>query len=301
MNRGIVLCLCVLSCAVSGWAEPGVLETVDQLTGENKLRESRVVLEKALTKATVPEEQSEVLWRLSRLTYLETEQKKQTREDSSRLLKAYEQGADLAARALAANPRSPEAFFWRASNWGSWAQAKGGLDALGKATAARDDLAAAIRLKPDFGPACYVLGLLYGSLPGWPLSFGNKEFGISLLRRAMDLAEKPEHTLGYRLNLAVFLWERNWSAAVRGEKRKFMSRSHDEKKLMDEKYCFYEGKADFSREVLSGGRTLQDLSDREEARAQLAFVEEQAERLLTKSEDVEKIKEAVASIRDSLR
>ena len=46
--------------------------------------------------------------------------------------------------------------------------------------------AAAVRLKPDFANAYYGLGLLYASLPGWPLSFGNKDYAVSLLRKAVD-------------------------------------------------------------------------------------------------------------------
>ncbi len=291
----------LLGGAGNAWGNPGVLEASDRLLEENKFSECRDWLEKGLVEADAPAGKAEIYWRLSRITYLLTERKKQSKTDPATLLADYEKGVAWAGKALTFDATSYQAHFWRASHWGSWAQVKGSLDALGKTSAAKEDLLAAIRLKPDYAPAYYVLGLLYIHLPGWPISFGNKEFGVSMLRQAIDLAEKPEGALGYHLNLALALWERNWNLKIRNDKRKSMAGQYAQKSDPGEKSYYYEGVADFSRGVFSGGKTWETLSDREEATALLSYAEKQAALLIKKPEDVKKFTQAVKTIRDRLR
>jgi tetratricopeptide (TPR) repeat protein len=279
------------------FADPGIAEKADQLTEQGKINECRALLEKALPAASSDFEKSEIYWRLSRTRLFLTQVKRQENRKQDELLHGFEEGVFYATEALKINASSYMAYFWRASNWGSWAQIKNNFDSLGKAGLVKDDLTMALRIKPDFSAACYVLGLTYGSLPGWPFSFGNKDYAVSLLRRSVDIAEKKESALGFYLDLAAILWERNWDANTRQNNRWGMSNDFTNKTDPAEKYCFYEAIVEFGAIPPYAMVSLSKLSDRDEARCLVDFVEARLPEVVKNAHDREESQKLIRELR----
>ena len=68
-----------------------------------------------------------------------------------------------------------------------WAQAKGGLGALGLAKEAKADYEAVIAQDPSTlqGSALTSLGVLYYKVPGWPLGFGDDKLAAKMLMEGL--------------------------------------------------------------------------------------------------------------------
>ncbi|WOI38938.1 tetratricopeptide repeat protein [Alteromonas sp. CI.11.F.A3] len=87
------------------------------------------------------------------------------------------------------DPSNPELIIWLGIIQSSAAGAKGGLDALSYAKAARKNFEHAMRLdeKALAGSAMTSLGVLYHKLPSWPISFGNDKKAKKLLEHALEI------------------------------------------------------------------------------------------------------------------
>ena len=112
-----------------------------------------------------------------------------------------------------------------------------------------------------------MLGQLFEQVPGSPFSFGDKDWAVSLGRKAVDLRAdqvkaglEEELVYDYYTELAKHLWERNWSAAKRDKAQAGKAAQYAAKSDPMEKNCYYEGTL-----------TLKNLSDREEAQELLAW------------------------------
>lgn len=182
------------------------------------------------------------------------------------LLPIFEKGEAYASQALAHDKGLFQTYYWRSANVGRWGQVKGVLDSLFKAESMKNDLIAAIRLNPVHPESYNVLGLLHAALPGFPISFGNKDYAVSLARKAVDLV-KEEWRTGQRkkpnsemlVELARHLWARNWDAEGRVREQAQKRSQMNQATGTFEKSCFYEGSV-----------TLPSLSDRQEARSLIA-------------------------------
>jgi tetratricopeptide (TPR) repeat protein len=86
-------------------------------------------------------------------------------------------------------PERAEALIWQGIIESSYAGAKGGLDALGLAKAARGNLEKALEIDPVAldGSAYTSLGTLYYRVPGFPVGFGNDDRARKLLLKALEL------------------------------------------------------------------------------------------------------------------
>lgn len=86
-------------------------------------------------------------------------------------------------------PDVPEARIWRAIILSTHAAASGGLSALGKVREARELLLSARDIDPEAmdGAIPASLGSLYANVPGWPLSFGDKDQAERYLREALRI------------------------------------------------------------------------------------------------------------------
>lgn len=91
---------------------------------------------------------------------------------------------------LAAHPDSAEACIWRAIILSSDAKINGGLAARGKVAEARTLLLSADRLDPQAldGAIPASLGSLYANVPGWPISYGDKQKAAVYLKQALAVA-----------------------------------------------------------------------------------------------------------------
>lgn len=94
---------------------------------------------------------------------------------------------DEAAKLVERFPKRAEPLVWQAIITSSHAQYQGLLAAGRSAKTARDELLAALKLDPDAmdGSAYTSLGSLYYKVPGWPLSFGDKDKARQYLQTAL--------------------------------------------------------------------------------------------------------------------
>ncbi|HEC62302.1 MAG TPA: hypothetical protein ENI27_08620 [bacterium] len=254
-------------------AESFIIEKADQLFAEDKYEEAHSFLIGNIDNLKGDLEKAKAYWRLSKsmviLGIIITREKASKDE----ILAVYQQGIDFADKAIELNKNCRDAFLWKASALGSWGQAKGPLDALKMAGKTRDNLGLAIEIDPEYDPAFSILAMVYGMVPGWPLSFGNVDYAVSFARRAVDCFREDEKFSEYYLLLGRFLWKRNWKRNKRLSRLEKKSREFDRHDIALEKFRFYEGKIDFNKPLPYGETHLADMSDRDEARAILDSVE----------------------------
>lgn len=176
----------------------------------------------------------------------------------TRMRTLYDQALVHAEQATEYDPADARAWFARASALGSISTLVPPLQALGKLNEVKQYLDRSINLDPTLSEPYNLLALFYSVLPGWPISFGNKEFGVNLSRYAIKLAQdqgdaEAEYT--YMITLEAALIARGWDAdkRVRAQKRYAAQYSN--------------AKSDFTRAtVIEGVLEIPYLSDTEEAR-----------------------------------
>lgn len=85
-----------------------------------------------------------------------------------------------------------EALIWEGIITASWAGDKGGLGALGLAKKAKALYESALKIDPNAldGSAYTSLAVLYYKVPGWPVSFGDKDKARELLQKGLSLNPK---------------------------------------------------------------------------------------------------------------
>lgn len=90
---------------------------------------------------------------------------------------------------LVAKPQNSELKLWTAIIKSSLAEVSSPLKALSLAKEARTDLEALIDTDPQVakGSAYSSLGILYHSVPGWPLGFGDEEKARELLAKGVEM------------------------------------------------------------------------------------------------------------------
>jgi len=94
------------------------------------------------------------------------------------------------ARTLAtAEPQNPGALIWEGIVLSTLAGEKGGLGALSLVKESRAALEAALKIDPTAlqGSAHTSLGSLYYQVPGWPISFGDKDKARKHLEQALAM------------------------------------------------------------------------------------------------------------------
>jgi tetratricopeptide (TPR) repeat protein len=268
------------------------LKEIDKLHDDSKHAEARQALFTMVPKLVSNKDKCEVYWRLARETLDLGDEAEDQKMKQEEILKIFEEGERYADQAIKFDKNNAVGYFWKTANMGRWGQVKGILDSLGKAEPMRVELKKAITIDPEYPDAFYTLGILYELLPGWPLSFGNAEFSVSLARKSIDLMEKqlkdgkidkPKYV--YYVELANHLSKRNWNASTRDGKQKEFKKNYDSNNDVLDKNCYYEGSV-----------TLKSVSDKDEAKALVAMVISEFEKMpsLSKSDakDLKKAKES---------
>ena len=243
------------------FAQADFLKTSDKLSFEDKNQASIDLLMKNLPSATSPSEQAQIYWRLSRDTLHATDDLKFQGASSKTLLDDYLKGESYADKAIELDPNNAKGYYWKASNIGRWGQTRGILASLFKADPMRKLLEQSARLDPNQGDAWFVLGQLYEQVPGFPISFGNVDYAVSLGRKAVD-ARKAELAKGivpdvpydYYIQLARHLAKRNWSAGKRASEHRSEAQSYANTSDIVQKNNYYEGAVQ-----------IPDMSDKQEA------------------------------------
>jgi tetratricopeptide (TPR) repeat protein len=228
--------------------------------------EARTLLEAELARSSDGREQAEIYWRLARAWLNLGDQAEDQGVKGDALLAYFAKGEELAQKGIDADPGNYLVYYWKSATAGRWGQVKGILNALFKAKPMRDLLQKALALNPDHADSYYVLGQLFEQVPGG-ISFGDKDWAVSLGRKAVDLrelqvrsGEEEELVYDYYTELAKHLWERNWSAAKRQKEQVKKASQYAARSDPMEKNCYYESTL-----------TLKSLSDREEARELVAW------------------------------
>ncbi|MBN1837161.1 MAG: hypothetical protein JW820_14995 [Spirochaetales bacterium] len=290
----LILGLVVLAAALLPADVTPDLQRADALHEQGAHDQARGVLEDALADAGSGAEKAAVLWRLARAWLNLGEEAEDRGTAADELLGYFEKGEALAIRATEADPGNHLGYYWQSANIGKWGQVKGIMNALAKAKPMRDLLQKALSLDPEHADSYYVLGQLYEQVPGFPISFGDKEYAVSLGRKAVDLREAQVHSgrekelvYDYYTQLAKHLWERNWSSSRRARDQKKMTAGYRAAGDPMEKNSYYEATV-----------TLKNQSDRDEAMelltATIRELESLGRRTDGQEDDLGKAKELLA-------
>jgi len=103
-------------------------------------------------------------------------------------LEAFEHLVAKSEALIESNEESAELLIWSAIVKSSYAGAKGGLGALGLAKAAKVEFEAAMEIDAEaLDSSAYTsLGILYHSVPSWPIGFGDSKKAERLLRQGVE-------------------------------------------------------------------------------------------------------------------
>ena len=255
----------------------------DALHDKGQYQQAKDMLLNAAASASGAQK-AELYWRAARENIELGDQAEKDKMPKDALLKIFDEGEGFANKAIEADPNSYQAYYWKSANIGRGGQVRGILNSLGKAGPMKDLLTKAITINPAHSDSYFVLGQLYRELPGWPVSFGNIDFAVSLGRKAVDLraeqyksgAEK-EGGYNFSVELGKTLWKRNWSAEKRLSEQKNQAARFAAATTLLDKASNYDGTV-----------TLKNVSDREEAKALVMWAIQSMESLPARSAGQEK-------------
>ena len=238
-----------------------ILDRVDQLHEEETYEQTKSLIESSLAEAKSGAEKAELHWRLARAWLNLGDEAEDSGTAEEALLAYFESGEAEAQKAIDADANNHLGYYWKSANIGRWGQVKGILNSLFKAKPMRDLLQQAVAVEPEHADSYYVLGQLFEQVPGFPVSFGDKDYAVSLGRKSLDLHEQQvkagiedEINYDFYTEMAKHLWERNYTAARRAREQGRKKNKYQSISDPMEKNFYYEAAV-----------TLEGDSDREEA------------------------------------
>jgi tetratricopeptide (TPR) repeat protein len=290
MRRILVLALFVLPATLALADTAQVILQADALHQKGSYAEARKLVLDAVAGTGSPQQQAELYWRASRETLDLGDNADDEKKPQGDILAIFAEGERYADKAIAADPQNDLGYYWKSSNIGRWGQTKGILNSLFKAGPMKDLLVKELSLNSDRSDPYFVLGQLFRELPGWPVSFGNTDAGVSLGRKAIDLrmaqfksGKEKELVYNYYNELAKTLWKRNWSAAKRLTEQMNKAAKLAAATTPLDKGAYFEA-----------GVTLKDLSDRDEAKALAQYVVSELQKVTSRNADQNKdLKKAI--------
>jgi hypothetical protein len=260
-----VLLLLPLGSAIADTA--AIAAQADSLHDAGKYLEARTLVLDAAGAAS-GKEKAELYWRAARETLELGDIAEKEGKRQADILAVFSEGQGYADKAIAADPGTDLAYYWKSANIGRWGQVRGILDSLMKAQPMKDLLVKDLSINPERSDAYFVLGQLYRELPGWPVSFGDMAAAVSLGRKAVDLRQgqvetgmEKEIQYNFSTELAKTLWKRNWSAATRGKELAGRKGKAASAATPLEKGSYYEASI-----------AVNEVSDREEAKSLVQWV-----------------------------
>ncbi len=225
-----------------------VVQQADGLHDQGRYAEAKAALLEAAAGTDNGREKAELYWRVARETLELGDLAEKAKKPTDVVLGYFVEGEGYADKAIEADPDDDLGYFWKSANIGRWGQVKGVFNALSKAAPIRDLLLKVLSINPERSDAYFVLGQLYRELPGWPISFGNTDWAVSLGRTAVDLnleqvasGSEKDNSFDFFTELAKTLHQRGWSAATRLAEQKKKAAEYAEAKTPFERACFYEG------------------------------------------------------------
>lgn len=272
-----------------------------QFYNAHDFQKDKAYLESALNEAKDDSEKSEILWRLSRNTLTLTDDIEKTSENKQARLDGYSKAEALAQESVDL-VESYNAYHWLASAIGRIGQVNGPLNSLGKAKPMRN-LVEKVQndFNADYTDSWYVLGILYNQLPGGPISFGDKDFAISYMRRCLDTQDNiNRNNLTNYLELAQQLADRDWSASKRAKEFDKMQKKYNSNSVPTEKMKYYEGKDGKNGKPFYSSVTLDKISDKQEAvmvlKYALAFYEKTTVKFDSDKKNLDEINKLIADL-----
>jgi tetratricopeptide (TPR) repeat protein len=272
-----------------------ILDKVDQLHEAEKYEQSKSLIESSLAETNSQAQKAELYWRAARAWLNLGDEAEDAGTTGQALLTYFERGEAEAEKAIQADANNHLGYYWKSANIGRWGQVKGILNSLFKAKPMRDLLQQAVAVEPQHADSYYVLGQLFEQVPGFPVSFGDKDYAVSLGRKSIDLHEQQvkagiEEKINYDFytEMAKHLWERNYSASRRLREQDRKKSKYQSISDPMEKNFYYEG-------VVS----LKDMSDREEALELIKWVIRELEgiagRTDSQNDDLQEAREVLES------
>ena len=296
MKKLMVACAFLILAVSVLQALPDYLERADDLSSTGRNRESFNLLMEKLPAAGTDQERAQICWRLSRDSLLDADDCRYAAESTDPLDPLYTKAESYADQAIAFDPCSPMGYYLKACNIGRRVQARGNYASLPQADTMRKLLVRALRIDPGFSGPWYVLGQLYEQVPGWPLSFGEAAWAVSLGRKAIDagtaaLSNGTERdvSIDYWTQLARHLSKRDWSSARRAQEQENEARKFSAAVDPVERGYYYEGIVD-----------IPPISDRDEARQLCRFAISRLRgvscRTPSQNNDLENARETLAAL-----
>ncbi len=289
--------LCVLFCLLmivsSLFASFSAEESDYIYYRENDYQKDFDYLTSALKSETDSSVKAEILWRLSRtkLTLVD-EAKDKVELSKEEQLAGYgdysakdkpgesdKSSAFYYAYSSLQLKETPNGYHWLSSAVGRCGQVHGALNSLGKAAGMKGLIVEALDSFSSFPletDSWYVLSILYKSLPGAPISFGNNNYAISYIRKCVSTMDMVNRTNGTNyLELAEQLYERNWNQSKRSKEFSNMLKSYnkakDKKSSPSELNKYYEGYFNSLGAPFYVNAKLDTISDRTEAVSVLEY------------------------------
>ena len=213
--------------------------------------------------AASPQEEAEILWRMSRDVLTITDDIPQDSKEER--LEGYGRAQDLAQQSVD-TLETADGYHWLSSAIGRIGQVNGPLNSLSKAEPMRE-LVEKVQndFNADMSDAWYVLGLLYNQLPG-VISFGDKDFAISYMRRCVDTQDNVNRmNMTNYLELAQQLYDRGWSASKRAKEADKMEKKYNRESVPTEKMKYYEGREGADTKPFYSTVSIGQMSDAQEA------------------------------------
>ena len=260
--KRVYMIFCVLTMAAVGvFPQSKALDEADRLYDLGRHDEVKAFLLKELDHTTNRNDKFEMEWRIARATMEIGNEKEDQGLGKGELMEHFKEGVSWAEKAIATDSKNPKGYFWKSANLGRWGEVKGILESLNMAKEMRGLLETSITLDPEFSLGWHVLGILYERVPGG-ISFGDKDFAVSLGRKAIDTHEKAvqsgkEEKIDYSfyIELAKHLDKRNWNQKKRERNKDKIQAKFRSASDSFTKNCYYEASV-----------TLKKMNDREEAR-----------------------------------
>ncbi len=190
------------------------LERLHETDGHQEILER---IDSELERVTDPTERAELLWRMTRAELTLADFGRWRGELSDReVIALLEEAASHSDRAISLAADLADPYFWKGATVGLRGQIRGVLNSLFMASDVRDYAERTLERNSDHAEAHYLLGQLYRELPGWPISFGDRERAVDYGRRAIGLHE-DDYAEGrvtaryydFYTQLAASLWRRN--------------------------------------------------------------------------------------------
>ena len=234
-------------------ALPRAAETAEQLYDKGEHQKTKDLLLKAVKNESSKENQFELYWRTARAVMEIGNEEEEKGLGKDALISIFQEGVSYAEKAIASSPSRPEGYFWKSANLGRWGETKGVLESLNMAKEMRELLITCVHMDPEYSVAWHVLGILHERVPGG-ISFGDKDFSVSLARKAIDVNEssvkkgrEEEINYGYYVELAKHLDNRNNKAAKRLKNQKKMQDPYKKNSDIFEKNCYYEASVNLKK------------------------------------------------------